>query len=126
MKAEHDITWRWSLDDDADCFFGRLNHNDIRDVVHLIEFLLRRDVSKRNLLAFCLGQDGNRDMPEGELVSIDIAEVVGFLVLDCDLKVIDCLRWVNVDRERSILPINKTEKAQAIVVHSVAKHRERW
>lgn len=28
----------------------------------------------------------NRDLPDGELVSIDIAEVVGLLVLDCNLR----------------------------------------
>jgi len=120
QKQKRDITWRWSLDDDVNSVLGQFSTKDLGKLCSRLEFLLVVlgyivDVDGYLVIVVVI-RDRNRHRPEGEHVRVDIAERNSLLEFDCDLEVIDRLRWVNVDRERGRFAIDKTEKAQAVVV----------
>jgi len=52
-----------------------------------------------------------KDAPEGEVISIDIAEAVAFLVLDVILEVVNSPRRRNLDRKRGRFTINDAIQA---------------
>lgn len=89
---------------------------------------------ERDDLVVVLSANGDGDAPEGEIVCIDVAEVVGLLDLDEVFEVTNCLSGHNLDREciGRGLPIDKTEQGMVDVGHGAAKHEkkrkieERW
>ena len=73
--------------------------------------------------AFVKWNKRNRDLPESELVCIDVAELVGLLDLDHVLELTDSLGRLNLGRERGRFTINETEQSYEIVSHGVAEHQ---
>ena len=105
---------------------GHLSIEHFGELGGCLELLFLKDLVQQDgsfIIVVVVVRDG--DAPEGEFISGDIIKSRGLFGLDCDLEIIDRLRWVNVDRERSRFAINKAEQTQVVVSHGVVKHQRK-
>lgn len=57
------IALRMSLDDDVNCFLGRLVFKDIREVVRQVKLYCRLDLTKDDWLSLARWSNRDRDAP---------------------------------------------------------------
>ena len=115
--------WTRVLDEDVRVVVGRLGKQFEKTCPWIAQLrLVVKSINSDGRVQIVIGYG---DAPKGELVCINVAEVVRLLSLDELLEIADCPGWIIFDREcvgRS-LSINKTEQAHAVVGHGVAKQK---